>query len=168
MPILLPRPVKRSSEPDPESTILGRYPALRSFDAPDSLVTPALLTEQPPKPRPVPAPIPRGPVPSPLGMIVSPLYFGRFFLFPGHRSPTLRTFPIHAGNSAFMRFPVAALRAYAGACWSCRAGSAHTAGFSASLTLPHSAARSHSSGSCSVSSWHSLTFLSRLPQIETF
>jgi len=53
-----------------------------------------------------------------------------------------------------MRFPVSALRAYAVTCRSCRTGSTHTTGFSASLTLPHSAARSHSPGPCSVSSWH--------------
>ena len=85
---------------------------------------------------------------------ILPLFWKIIFLFPGHRSPALRTFSIHAGNSAFMRFPVSALRAYAVTCWSCRTGSTHTTGFSASLTLPHSAARSHSPGSCSVSSWH--------------
>jgi hypothetical protein len=81
MPIPLPRPVNRPSEPDPESMLLCRNPAPRSFDAPDSLAAPAPLTVQPPKPRPVPAPIPRGPVPSPLGMIVSSLYFGRLFFY---------------------------------------------------------------------------------------
>ena len=87
MPIPLPRPVNRPSEPDPESMILCRNPAPRSFDAPDSLAAPAPLTEQPPKPRPVPAPIPRGPVPSPLGMIVSSLHFGRFFSIPWSSQP---------------------------------------------------------------------------------
>jgi len=66
-PIPLPRSVNRSSEANLEFTPLCGNPAPRSFDAPDP------LAKQPPKPRPVPGPIPLGPVPSPLG-ILSPPY----------------------------------------------------------------------------------------------
>ena len=168
MPIPLPRPVNRPSEPDPESAILCGNPAPRSFDAPDSL---AACSSHRAAAQTASRPRSHSPGARPIASWhdrILPFFWKIIFLFPGHRSPALGTFPIHAGNSAFMRFLVPALRAYAVACRSCRAGSAHTAGFSASLTLPHSAARSHSPGSCSVSSWHSITSLSRPPQTGTF
>ena len=73
-----------------------------------------------------------------------------FRLFPCHRGPALRAFPLNAGNSAFMRFAMPAFRTQAGADSAPRKGTAHATSTLSGSTLSLSAAWTHSAAFSSV------------------
>ena len=112
---------------------------------------------QVPAARPLIAPLPNGPVPSPPGIVVSS-FLKDCLLLPCHGGSTLRALLLCAGRIAFMRFAMPALRTQAGAGRASREGTAHAASTSAPSTPPLSAARPP--GACSVSSWHCHVLLS--------
>jgi len=135
-----PRPPPPPLPPDPcPRPIPIPMPLPRAGFADPGIPNPA----QVPAARPLIAPFPNGPVPSPLGMIVSS-FFKILLLFPGHRVPALRAFPMNAGRSAIMRFAVPAFRTQAGAASPPRKGTAHATSALSGATLTPSSARPRS------------------------
>lgn len=112
---------------------------------------------QVPAARPVLAPLPMGPVPSPPGIVISS-FPEDCLLFPCHGRSALRTLPLRTWHPTPVRFAMPAFRTQAGAADARREGTAHAARSSASSTSPLSAAQPP--GACPVSSWHCHVLLS--------